>query len=321
MKNKLEEILSVLNTNNEVNLSIFLYQTRRNKNPERYKIYKMLIDAQIKNVMINVVKSEIKNFIELIEDNDNKVLGYNPDLEQDIFMIKKSEIYFLKKIWPYLVEEEEPEILEIEHFSNKNINRAWIVSVEYIRYGKEERIFLLQKFVKSQHLTDKKIAVVYINNEYKLISDKIVEIGRNFETIILEDYIISKKLRDFEYIFEFEIFYKEKAGEFINEISNFDKIQIIDEVKEKILEKIKTNKKFAHKLYSAYRNGYYEYIDINKLKDLQKRLSLRINIKNEKIIIDDQTNLEDLLRVLNDDFEKSLLTENEYVVHKKEKLK
>ena len=321
MKNKLEEILSVLNTNNEVNLSIFLYQTRRNKNPERYKIYKMLIDAQIKNVMINVVKSEIKNFIELIEDNDNKVLGYNPDLEQDIFMIEKSEIYFLKKIWPYLVEEEEPEILEIEHFSNKNINRAWIVSIEYIRYGKEERIFLLQKFVKSQHLTDKKIAVVYINNEYKLISDKIVEIGRNFETIILEDYIISKKLRDFEYIFEFEIFYKEKAGEFINEISNFDKIQIIDEVKEKILEKIKTNKKFAHKLYSAYRNGYYEYIDINKLKDLQKRLSLRINIKNEKIIIDDQTNLEDLLRVLNDDFEKSLLTENEYVVHKKEKLK
>lgn len=321
MRNKLEEILSVLNTNNEVNLSIFLYQTRRNKNPERYKTYKMLIDAQIKNVMINVVKSEIKNFIELIEDNDNKVLGYNPDLEQDIFMIEKSEIYFLKKIWPYLVEEEEPEILEIEHFSNKNINRAWIVSIEYIRYGKEERIFLLQKFVKSQHLTDKKIAVVYINNEYKLISDKIVEIGRNFETIILEDYIISKKLRDFEYIFEFEIFYKEKAGEFINEISNFDKIQIIDEVKEKILEKIKTNRKFAHKLYSAYRNGYYKYIDINKLKDLQKRLSLRINIKNEKIIIDDQTNLEDLLRVLNDDFEKSLLTENEYVVHKKEKLK
>ncbi|MBO8161817.1 MAG: DUF4868 domain-containing protein, partial [Thermosipho sp. (in: Bacteria)] len=295
--------------------------TRRNKNPERYKIYKMLIDSQIKNVMISVVKSEIKNFIELIESNGNEVLDYNPDLEQDIFKIEKSEINFLKEVWPYLVEEEEPEILEIEHFSNKNTNRAWIVSMEYIRYGKEERIFLLQKFVKSQHLADKKIAVVYRNNEYKLISGKIVEIGRNFETIILGNYIISRKLRDFEYIFEFENFYKEKASEFINEISNFDKIQIADEVKEKILKKIETNKKFAHKLYSAYKNGYYEHIDINKLKDLQKRLSLGINIKGEKIIIDDQTKLEDLLRVLNDDFEKSLLTENEYVVHKKEKLK
>ena len=43
-------------------------------------------------------------------------------------------------------------------------------------------------------------------------------------------------------------------------------------------------------------------------------------IENDEIVVNDGTNLDDLVRVLNDDYEQSLITTNKYIAHKKQKI-
>jgi len=319
MKEKIEEILEVLEKDREFNLNIYLFENRKTKkNP--YNIYKLLFDNGVSNVVINALKNEIANFLDIMDELDNHIPEYNPDAEQRLFKINKDEIQILNDIYSYIVGENDVIILSNTRLSDKSKIRAWIVQLEYEYEENTKEVFFFQKFIKSQFFSSKKLFFVLQNNEYKLISKQVLSMYPVFDVLLIDGEIISKKIEVFEYIFDFVNHYMNKSLEFLDHLNNLDNFQIDDEAKEMLSQKISSSKHIAHKLYSSYRNGYYKYIDINKLKELKAEIGLKINITDGTIVIDNDTSLNDWIKVLNDDFEISLLTNNKYITYKKEKL-
>lgn len=314
LKLKLENISELEN----ISMKVYLFENKKTKkNP--FIVYKMIFNMEVKKKILELLKNEIESYINLINEANSIMPEYNPDEEQHIFKIDKSEIRIIDEIYSYIIEEEEPEIISKNTLNEKNKIKTWIIRIE-LKIGNEmKQIFFFQKFIKSQFM-NKKANFILTNDIFDLVEEDILSMGNAFDIIMIDDVIVSKKIESFEYVFDFAEYYRKKAKEFIYTIEQINFLKMSTEIKDKILKKIEISKRFAHKLYTAQRNKYYEKIDIKKLENLKESIPINIEIKDDKIIVDENTNLDDLVKVLNDDYEQSLITENKYISHKKEKL-
>ncbi len=320
MKDNLKKIKSIIESKSiTLDVSIYLFESKKTKK-EPFVIYKMLFESDIKKEILDLLRNEIDSYINEIEEVNDNIPEYNPDEEQSIFKIGKSNLLVFQDVYPFITEEKEPKILSEDSLNEKNKIKAWIVKIEFEEDGNIKQIIFLQKFVKSQFMQTKKMFFILDNDEFKLLKDNLLGMGNIFDIILLGDVFISKNLKTFEYIFDFAEHYKNKSKEFISLLESSELLKIEDSAKDKIKEKIERSKRFAYKLYSAQVNKYYEQIDIRKLEKLKKQISIEIEIKNNKIIVDDSTNLNDLVKVLNDDYEQSIITNNKYIAQKKQKI-
>ncbi|KAF2956260.1 Kiwa anti-phage protein KwaB-like domain-containing protein [Marinitoga sp. 38H-ov] len=316
MKNVFEEIKSKLDS---ASIKIYLFEKKETKKVP-FVVYKLLFGTDIREKISKILMDEIDNYINQIEELNNKIPDYNPDEEQPIFKINTSEIKDFQEIYPYITEEKEPEIISKDTLNEINKIKAWIIKIEFESDKITKQFLFFQKFIKSQFMHTKKMFFILDNDEFKLVKDNILGMGNTFDIILMDNFFISKNLSKFEYIFNFVEYYQNESKDFINSFEQITFLKIDNEAKNKILSKIETSKRFAHKLYTAQRNKYYKKIDMEKLKILKKDIPIGVEIKNNKIIIDKNTDLDDLVKVLNDDYEQSLITENKYISHKKEKL-
>ena len=80
--------------------------------------------------------------------------------------------------------------------------------------------------------------------------------------------------------------------------------------------------RLAHKLYSSRKNSYFKKINYDKLVNLNEKhkLGLKLNRANREWIIDEDLDLQVMAQILNDDYELSQLTDNEYIASAKEKI-
>ncbi len=315
MKNRLRSIKSKLNG---ANFGIFLVEIKSSGKPI---VYKMLFNKSIQTEVSKIIENEIDKYVNIIEELDNDIPEYNPDQEQTIFKINVKNIEIFKEILPFLTEEKRPIILSKKDLNERIKIRAWVVKVEFKEDNSTKQIFFLQKFVKSQFLQVGKMFFIPISgDEFKLLEGNILGMGNTFNVILIDDFFISKSLKTFEYIFNFMEYYKKESRVFLKILKNSQVFSIDKGGLDVLEEKINGSKRFAYKIYSAKVNAYYRDIDINKLKALSRQIPIGVMINQNKIIINENTNMSDLLKVLNDDYEQSLITDNKYISHKKKKL-
>ena len=305
----------------DTNLGVYLFENKGTKN-KPYVIYKMLFDDRVKQKLINNLNNAIDEFRETINDMENEeVPYYNPDADQEIFQVNKDNIEIFSHILPYLTEENNPLILSNNiRIDEKNKIKAWIIKVEYEEDNRTKQIYFFQKFLKSQFMQSKKMFFLLDNNEFKLLDKEILGMSGLFEVVLIEDKLISRNIKTFEYIFDFVRYYKKESNDFVEVLKEEKLFEINNEAEEKLKKKIESSKRFAHKFYTAKKNGYYKSIDINKLERLISEQSLNLNVNDNKIIIDNETNMDTLVKVLNDDYEQSLITTNKYIAQKKQKI-
>ncbi len=315
MKNRLRSIKSKLNG---ANFGIFLVEIKSSGSPI---VYKMLFNEDIKTEVSKIIKNEIDKYVNIIEELDNDVPEYNPDQEQTIFKINVKNIEIFKEILPFLTEEKSPERLSKEDLNKRIKIRAWVVKAEFEENNSTKQIFFLQKFVKSQFLQIGKVFFIPVNGgEFKLLESNMLGMGDTFNVILIDDFFVSKNLKTFEYIFNFMEHYKKESRMFLKMLKDSQVFSIDKSGLDVLEKKINGSKRFAYKIYSAKVNAYYRNIDINKLETLSRQIHIGVMINQNKIIINENTDMSDLLKVLNDDYEQSLITDNKYISHKKKKL-
>jgi len=320
MKDNLKKIQSIIESMSiTLDVGIYLFENKKTKK-DPFVIYKMLFESDIKKEILNLLSNEIDSYVNEIEEVNDNIPEYNPDEEQSIFKIEKSNLAIFQDFYPFITEEKDPKMLSKDNLNEKNKIKAWIIKIEFEEDENIRQILFLQKFVKSQFMQTKKMFFILDNDEFRLLKNDLLGMGNIFDVILLDDVFISKNLKTFEYIFDFTEYYKNKSKEFISLLESSELLEIEEGAKDKIKAKIERSKRFAYKLYSAQVNKYYEQIDIEKLKNLKEHTSIEIEIKNNKIIIDDNTNLDDLVKVLNDDYEQSIITNNKYIAQKKHKI-
>ncbi len=320
MKNKFEKIKSIIeNRSTSLTVNIYLFENKKTKQ-QPFVIYKMLFENDIKKKILCLLKDEIGNYITEIEEINNSIPEYNPDEEQSIFKIAQNRLSVFQNFYPYITEEKKPNTLSKDDLNEKSQIKAWIVKIEYEEDNETKQVLFLQKFIKSQFMQTKKMFFILENDEFKLLKYNLLGMGNIFDVVLIDNIFISKNLKTFEYIFDFAEYYRNKSKEFIETLGGSELIEVKDEGKDKIKEKIEKSKRFAYKMYTVQQNRYYEQIDIDKLIALKTQISIEVEIQENKIMVDKDTNLDDLVKVLNDDFEQSLLTDNKYISQKKQKI-
>lgn len=307
------------------NVSLYLFENRgTQKNP--YSLYKLSIDKGISDKLVDIASKSAERSVQLLKEERLKDFPvYNPDVDRKVFKISSEGVDVFEDIFPKIVEEKAPEQFSMNKVKEDKL-KGWIVRIELEIDGAAQQIVFFQKFQKSKMLAKKKLFIFEANDGFKLFEKKLLVINEEFDSFYLFETIFVLNMFAFEKMFSYEKFYKKKAKILIDRIGPEARkaeapvaFRIVD--KKIIKAKIEESNRIARQIYKAKVSGYYKCIHYEELKSIDTNYGIGLKLDDEKKMwtIDKGTNLYAAGKILNDDFQKSLLTEIEYLSMGKEK--
>lgn len=308
------------------NVSLYLFENKKTKR-EPLSIYSLNINEDIVRQIRKTAIDHLVHVSTLIaKEKLHNLPFYNPDNEQSIFKIDSNEVSMFLQLFEYISGKS-----PAKSYSRKDIKenrlKAWIIRCETRIDGKIEQILFFQRFQPSKMLGARSISMFQHDKEFRLVDKNLFNINLTMDFFFYKNTLIVTKMYSFENIFEYEQHYKNNAVELIKEfdeakIEGLDYTVTFTEMGS-VIEKINKSPRLARKLYSSRANGYFKKINYKKLKDLNTRHTLELDLDDStnQWTIDEESDLQVTARILNDDYERSQLTDNEYIAIGKEKIK
>ena len=306
-------------------VTIFLYENRGTKR-DPISMYEIPADRDVVTELKLITKDYMDKVLETLESEAlKKIPLYNPDGGQTVFKIAAKGVPVVGSILPFLTGERPSRVYDRDIIKKGKI-KAWIMRFECERGGKIRQLFVLQRFQKSRMLSEDKIFIFQTGKQFKLLKDHTLSLNLDMDLFMYEDTLIATKMSAFEKIFGYEEFYQEDARKFVDELATgtirgrdctikFPDIEKMD-------TRITSSTRFAHRLHSARWNGYFAKIGYSELESLSARhgLGLTLDGAKKQWIIDEKVDPRVVAQILNDDYERSQLTEIEYLAMGKEPL-
>ncbi|MGD0781175.1 MAG: Kiwa anti-phage protein KwaB-like domain-containing protein [Dehalococcoidales bacterium] len=322
-----EEIQVIINQSllDEANVGVYLYENKKLKENSVF-LYNLNIEQKIVDSIKSIAKAYLSNIAELINNQiSDSIPVYNPDDEQVIFKIDSDQIAVFSEIYNIIVNQRLYGRYKKDIIRENKI-KAWIFRFEIEIDGKIEQILFFQRFLANKMLKSRGVPIYEVDNEFKLLEGNIISFGYLMELLYFKKTFIATRIAPFEKIFGYEEYYKKCACQLIEDLAlkhipEF-KIDMQFENMDDVIHKIQSNIFLAHKFHVAQYNGYYKEMDFSKLEDLDKRYSLGLNLDKvaKKWIIDEHLDLWIIASILNDEYDRSQITPNEYIVFKKRQL-
>ena len=307
------------------NLTLLLFENKQTKK-DPLSVYALNINNDIVAQSKGLAKEYVNFLLNLIRTEEiDSIPIYNPDYEQDLFKIESDKVELFQELYKYVSSEKPNKIYKQEDIKEEKL-KAWLFRFECQINKKLEQIIFFQKFQPSKMLGSKRIAIFQNDKVFQLLDKNILNLNMDMDFMYFKNTFIVTRMSSFERIFGYEEFYKESANELIAQLKESEVDGMNYSVKfsdiESVSIKINGSTRLAHKLYSAKVNEYYKKIDYKKLVDLNQKhnFQLSLNDSNREWSIDENTDLNIMARILNDDYERSLLTDNEYIAMGKETL-
>lgn len=314
--NQLQQLVSVPQTN--VSLYVLLdKKTQRN----RYQLFKLSIDAPTVEAIKEVALSSLRKINAILDElGSNFVPDFNHDLEQDFCNIPESEVEQFAEIKSLVIGDKPVQYAQSD--VNEEKIRSWIIRFEYEESGETKNILFFQRFYPSKMLKSKMINMFTRNGTFELLTSNMMSIGEKIDFISVNGNFIALNRTNFEIVFGFNEIYTTSANTFTMQalssntigavrVSNFNSIS----------QKLIDNIRYSRKLHRILKNGYYRDIQLDKLKDLNTRKALGLVFNtNDELEISENMRIDILLNILNDDYSKSEITDNEYRTEAKERL-
>jgi len=305
------------------NVTVFLFENKKTKK-DPISLYTLNVGNDVVEQLKSLSRDYTATVLDIFGSEElDEIPTYNPDQEQVIFKIDAKEVEVASIIDSYLSGESTSKLYDKKIVKEDKL-KAWIIRYEFEKDNEIKRLFYFQKFQVSRMLGANWLTFFQHDNEFRLLGDNTLNMKLDMDFLLYEDTFVVTKMSAFEKIFGYEEFYKNNAEQFVNELA-VGKIDGLDySIKfsdiESVNVKIAKSTRFAHKLYSAKSNGYYKRIDYSRLADLSARYNFELQLDDEKKgwTIDENSNLQVMAQILNDDYERSQLTEIEYLAMGKE---
>jgi len=208
-------------------------------------------------------------------------------------------------------------------FPFKNKIRSWIIGIEYENeIGETKKEYFFQKFSKTKMLDRNKTFIFEHGDEFKELENHTLVINNYFDAIVIDDNLIAINFNNFKSIFDYKEFIMNKAIEFYDEIISSQKIS--DDISvvgfDNLENKIKESFSFSNKCFKIKQKQYYKKINNADLKELNAKYNFNLKINNGTWEIEESTDIKTVLSILNDEYNRSMLTGNEYLVGGKTEL-
>jgi hypothetical protein len=305
----------------DAGVNLYLFENKKTKQ-DPLSLHELNINQEV----VKTIRSLSNEYLLSITKQakpPGMIPAYNPDLEQELFKISGSDVEMFKGLYEYVLGNK-----SCVAYIKKNVKeeklKAWIFRFEVVIDGLIEQILFFQRFQPGKMLGSKGVTLFERGGKFELVGKNILNFNLVMDMVYFKDTFIVTRSSSFEYIFGYEEYYKDQAAKLVRELSEGTDLNFtlrFSDIKATHGE-IETSARLVRKLSSARVNGYYRKIDYKKLSVLNKKhgLHLHLDDRKQEWLIDQQSDLQVMARIFNDDYEISQLTDNEYIAYGKEKI-
>jgi hypothetical protein len=313
----LKEVMDKLSdAGQRVNVSLYIF-LRYGRVHDPFDVRKLSIGKSLVAELRKTALSTVKKVVDDVAAGSLKM--FYPDLAQDQFFMKTEKIPDFNDMRLILIQANPPVYLKVK--AKEEDMKAWVMRFELELGGKTRQLFLFQRFSPARMVKRKGICFYEQGGVYEIIPNNFLTINEEVDAVVFDDHAVALDRSDFEFIFRFELVYKRGAQEVLQVLENNELSKEVAIENVQILSKeFLTSTRNVRKLYRINQNNFFKNIKLQELRDLNNWYDLKLEFSGNTWRITEQTPPGVVLNILNDEYNRSMITDNEYRSEAKEKL-
>lgn len=199
---------------------------------------------------------------------------------------------------------------EISSFDEKDIGK--VLGLLFKLNLNSKKFFMYQQaYVGSKIQTKNNLRIIQKDDVFEIVDKEMLKIDKRGELLILNNTILVRNVKVLQDFFGFQMFVRNQAKRVISKLEELDILENIDTLKEyQNGEKLTISKKLMKIKKSPVLEMNKEEL-INKIPMLPRYKNI-IHIEDGKIRTNTKKDVDNLMKLLNDDYVKSELTDKEY---------
>jgi len=245
------------------------------------------------------------------------VLDYDPALtpDREVIWEQKTEMVPFYNFFHQLVETSQ----DIDWYNNEVLPYEDIWAYWIKIYGKGNSFYIIKKVTSSKVIkTGGKLALIFDTDVFRRLVDDVLTMDGTFDAIYCNQSLIFENKQNFEKALLYQDVRQTKAIETLDEI---DKKGLVDNFN-RVKEFLKDDYYSVSKLTRLKGKPYFKNLTFSSCKQIIEDYGVDIDIDNTNkrfnIVSKQQAKL--FIKVLNDDYLKSEMTDNKYAANSKEDL-
>jgi len=312
-RNEIINQLQEINTGNKAVEIYILAQPEMDANNNlQVDFYKARLQDNLPASIINLFYPVIKK--KLI-DKEYDVTAYDPALTPDRTVVweQSSENVPFYNYFHNLIETTE----NISWYSTENLAYVDIWAYWIKVYGNGNSFYIIKKVTSSKVIrTGGKLAIVFEGEIFKNLETDILTMDGTFDAIFCNETLLFENKQNFEKALLYQEVKQAVAVETLNAIAEIGFVEDFDRVK----EFLKDDYHSINKLNKIKEKPYFQTLTFAKCKKIIEDYNVEIDIDedNNQFNITSKAQAKHFIKVLNDDYLLSEMTEIKYDANSKE---
>lgn len=283
---------------------LFFITRKKRREEIEYSILRTKITADIGEALITIVKQQLSKLLETV---DLEYIEYNPAINLDknhVETIKREEVHYLDEIL------QDMNSADLNIFDMKQSKNLWAYAIKIGNSG----ITLFRKYTEKRILDIKGWIPLFVQNGvFNKLTDSILTIDKDIDCIYYDGKVFILDKTHFEKIFSF-------MDKFILEIDanicHLEEKSLVDDIT--ALQKLcKSDPRKIKKLNKVLKSDILNSLNTKRISEINRQYNLDLDFTEDGKIIVSHKNIWTVLRVLDDEYLESSMTDNKYEVHSK----
>lgn len=195
-------------------------------------------------------------------------------------------------------------------FDEKNIEKV-LGFLFKLNFNSKKLFVYQQAYVGSKLQVKNTLRIIQKDDVFEIVEKEMLKIDKRGELVILDDLILVKNVKVLQDYFGFQTFVRTQAQKVITKLQELDILEDTELLKKyQEGEKLTVSKKLMNIKKSPVLEMDKESL-LQRIPEIPRYKDI-IHIENGKIRVKTKKDMDSLLKLLNDDYVKSELTEKEY---------
>jgi DNA gyrase/topoisomerase IV subunit A len=283
---------------------LFFITRKKRREEIEYSVLRTEITADIGEALITIVKQQLSKLLETV---DLEYIEYNPAINLDknhVETIKREEVHYLDEIL------QDMNSADLNIFDMKQSKNLWAYAIKIGNSG----ITLFRKYTEKRILDIKGWIPLFVQNGvFNKLTDSILTIDKDIDCIYYDGKVFILDKIQFEKIFSF-------MDKFILEIDanicHLEEKSLVDDITA-LQELCKSDPRKIKKLNKVLKSDILNSLNTKRISEINRQYNLDLDFTEDGKIIVSHKNIWTVLRVLDDEYLESSMTDNKYEVHSK----
>lgn len=301
--------------NNIVNIKFLLVCKENNE----YIAKKSYINKDLNNTFIQLY---IKKLEDLFNSKELEKLDYEINEDETIAYLDEEELVSSNNSLYKFIKDKFINIDSIKRLEELNSFAKNALFYSFVfELNNKESFIIIRKMTSNYSLKNKSIFCLN-DSRLNMINDDIIAFDNKIDIVIYKNKIYILNKYNFEILFSYRIYYKDRAEKVLNKLKDSNIIDNINDFETDCLDRSRIVKKLANiqdsDILDKFIDKFHNNPDI--INNSINNYNLGIEIENNKIKYNDISSLLQIVNFISDNYFQSDITETKYTARSKRKL-